>query len=266
MRPQLHSGRPWRKSCDTTGPDNGILNSCLERLPDVLHSSGQGVMNGEMKFGKDIKGVIWDVDGVLLDSMRIWKDLGARYLLKHGFEPEEGLGEILFSMSMEQGAAYLRQHYPLEKTSDEILDELADMLRDYYVREVRAKDGALELLAALEHAGVRMAAATSSPREHISAALERNGLLTYIGRIFTNSEVGSSKHSTDIYHASAGFLRLKRDEICVVEDSLYALKTAADAGYHTAGIYDENGERDQKGLEEMAEMYFRSLEEMMQLL
>ena len=46
-----------------------------------------------MKFGKDIKGVILDIDGVLLDSMEIWKDLGARYLVKKGLEPEAGLGE-----------------------------------------------------------------------------------------------------------------------------------------------------------------------------
>ena len=219
-----------------------------------------------MRFGKDIKGVIWDVDGVLLDSMRIWKDLGARYLVEHGIKPEAGLGEILFSMSMEQGAAYLEHHYTLGKTANEILDDLRDILQVYYYFEVQAKDGAQELLAALDQAGVRMAAATSSPREHITAALERNGLLAFIGKIFTNSEVGSSKHSPDIFHAAAGYLGLERDEICVVEDSLYALETAAKAGYHTAGVYDEHGERDQKGLEAAAEIYIRSLRELMQLL
>ena len=55
-------------------------------------------------FIQDIKGVIFDVDGVLLDSMGIWTDLGARYLVSIGKTPEEGLTEILFSMSMAQGA------------------------------------------------------------------------------------------------------------------------------------------------------------------
>ena len=48
-----------------------------------------------------IKGIIFDIDGVLLDSLGIWDDLGARYLLSIGVKPEEGLSEILFSMSME---------------------------------------------------------------------------------------------------------------------------------------------------------------------
>ena len=51
-----------------------------------------------------IKGAIFDIDGVLLDSMIIWTDLGERYLRSIGKEPEEGLTEKLFSMSMEQGA------------------------------------------------------------------------------------------------------------------------------------------------------------------
>ena len=151
-----------------------------------------------MKIGKDIKGIIWDVDGVLLDSMEIWKDLGARYLVENGMEPEDGLGEILFSMSMEQGAVYLKRNYMPGKTADEITEDLGNMLRDYYLYEVPAKEGAQELLSALDQAGVRMAAATSSPREHITAALARNRLLPFIGKLFTNSEVGSSKHSPEI--------------------------------------------------------------------
>ena len=46
------------------------------------------------------KAAVFDLDGVLLDSMGIWNDLGARYLRSLGVTPEEGLNEILFSMSM----------------------------------------------------------------------------------------------------------------------------------------------------------------------
>ena len=83
-------------------------------------------------FRQDIKGVIFDVDGVLLDSMGIWTDLGARYLVSIGKTPEEGLAEILFSMSMEQGAEYLREHYSIGLTAEEIGTGLQDMLRDFY--------------------------------------------------------------------------------------------------------------------------------------
>ena len=67
------------------------------------------------------KAAVFDLDGVLLDSMGIWNDLGARYLRSLGVTPEEGLNEILFSMSMEQGAEYLHTHYALPQSAAEAL-------------------------------------------------------------------------------------------------------------------------------------------------
>ena len=92
------------------------------------------------------KAAVFDLDGVLLDSMGIWNDLGARYLRSLGVTPEEGLNEILFSMSMEQGAEYLHTHYALPQSAAEVGAGIADMLRDFYFYEVPAKDGAAALL------------------------------------------------------------------------------------------------------------------------
>ena len=214
-----------------------------------------------MKLTKEIKGVIFDVDGVLLDSMGIWTDLGARYLVSIGSKPEEGLSDILFSMSMEQGAEYLKEHYSLSQSADEILEGLRNMLRDFYYYEVHAKAGAEILLRMISNAGIKITAATSSPRCHIEKALERNGLLGYVSRMFTNSEIGKSKHFPDIYNAASGYMGTAPEETLVFEDSLYALRTASAAGYMTAGVYDGLGEPDQAGLEESADMYIRDLSE-----
>ena len=176
--------------------------------------------------------------------------------------PEEGLAETLFSMSLEQGAEYLNRNYDLGETAEEIGQGLQDMLRDFYFYEVLAKPGAAELLETLSKRGLRVTAATSSPREHIERALERNGMLGYIERIFTNSEVGTSKHSPDIYNIAAESMGTKPGETVVFEDSLYALKTAADAGYHTVGVYDSHGESDQEGLERTADIYVKELAEL----
>ena len=99
-----------------------------------------------------IRGAIFDLDGVLLDSMGIWNDLGARYLRSRNILPEPGLNRLLFSMSMEQGAAYLKEHYPLPQSAAEIRDGIARMLADFYFFEVPAKPGAAELLDFLDNA------------------------------------------------------------------------------------------------------------------
>ena len=222
------------------------------------------------------KAAVFDLDGVLLDSMGIWNDLGARYLRSLGVTPAEGLNEILFSMSMEQGAEYLHTHYALPQSAAEVGAGIADMLRDFYFYEVPAKDGAAALLAALRNGwtgfvsgaqaaltarGVKLAAATSSPREHVTRALERLGLLGYFTRLFTTAEVGVSKHEPTIYLLAAEALHAAPAETLVFEDSLYALKTAKAAGFYTIGVYDADGETDQARLQMAADLYVRDLHE-----
>lgn len=212
-----------------------------------------------------IKGIIFDIDGVVLDSMSIWNDLGARYLRSLNVEPEEGLNEILFSMSMEQGADYLKEHYKLKRSTASILNGIQDMLRDFYYYEVPAKPGAKELMEFLKEKGMRITAATSSPRSHIEKALTRNKLLRYVEVIYTTGEIGISKHSPDIYNKAASYMKLAPAEVLVLEDSLYALKTAKEAGYKTAGVYDKDGETDQAGVEATGDVYIRNLTELISL-
>ena len=208
-----------------------------------------------------IKGAIFDVDGVLLDSMGIWDDLGARYLRSLDKIPEEGLNKILFSMSMEQGAEYLNEHYGLNKSVKETVEGIGRMLEDYYFYEVLLKPGAKEVLEFLKSKNIKMAAATSSPRTHIEKALSRNGLLGYIDKIYTTGEVGVSKHSPDIYNLAADFLKTESEETLVFEDSLYALKTAKEAGFVTVGVFDEKGESNQAELENQADLYLKKLDD-----
>lgn len=206
-----------------------------------------------------IRGAIFDLDGVLLDSLGIWYDLGARYILSTGMQPVPGMSETLFSMSMEQGAAYLKRTFGLEKSEEEIIADLEQILRDYYCKEVPAKEGAKELLAFLQEQGVKMAAATSSPRPHVTEALNRLGLLSYMQEIYTTGEVGESKHSSRIYELAAQSLECSAEEILVFEDSLYALKTAKTAGFRCVGVYDAQGESDQQGLKMTADLYLHKL-------
>ena len=202
-----------------------------------------------------IKGVIFDIDGVILDSMSIWNDLGARYLKSIGKKPEKGLNNILFSMSMEQGADYLKDRYDIDKPTVDILNGISLMLQNYYFDEVLAKPGVVELLGFLKDKGIQITAATSSPRIHVETALDRNNILSFFDSIYTTGEIGISKHEPDIYNKAAECMKLNAGEVIVVEDSLYALKTAKKAGYISVGVYDRDGETDQRGVEEVSDLY-----------
>ncbi len=209
-----------------------------------------------------IRGAVFDVDGVLLDSMQIWNDLGARYLRKQGLVPEAGLNEILFSMSMEQGAAYLKKAYSLPDTQEEIVQGIGGMLRDFYYHEVLTKPGVMEVLNFLKENQVAMALATSSPGEHVESALKRNGVWDFFApNLFTTGELGVSKHQPDIYYKAAAALGTTPQETLVFEDSLYALVTAQRAGFLPVGVYDADGERNQEEMKKAARLYIKDFYE-----
>ena len=149
----------------------------------------------------------------------------------------------------------------MNKTSKEILDGIQEMLQDFYFYEVRAKEGAKELLNFLYEKGIPMTAATSSPREHVTRALKRNGLYDFLKKIDTTSEVGESKHSPLIYRLAAESMGTKPEETLVFEDSLYALRTARQAGFRAVGVYDSEGETNQAGVKETGEVYLKNLME-----
>ena len=177
-----------------------------------------------------IKGAIFDVDGTLLDSMGIWEDVGVRYLKSIGKEPEANLSQILFPMSIEEGAKYVKEHYELPYAIDEIIEGVLSIVRDFYYYEAPLKEGVKEILAALKEKEISMVIATSSEKDHIEKAFKRLGIDGYFEKIFTCSEVGESKSSPLIYWKAAEYLRTKPEETLVFEDAFHALLTAKSAG------------------------------------
>ena len=206
-----------------------------------------------------IQGMIFDADGTLLDSMPIWDDLGARYLKGIGIEAEPGLSEILFCMSLEESAAYMKRTYGLSQTEEEIRNGVLAKLDDFYVNEVQAKPGVSEFLRTLHERKVPMMIATSSSRHHIEAAMRRLGFLDYFAGIITCEEVGSGKSRPDIYLKCAEAIGLPPEEVCVVEDVIHAVRTANAAGFPTAGVYDAASAEDTENMKKECSIYLHDL-------
>ena len=210
-----------------------------------------------------IRGVIFDVDGVLLNSMPVWENLGEIYLERLGIEAEKGLGETLFAMSLEEGADYLIENYGLKQTPEEIIAGLNREVQDFYGRKVPLKEGVRGYLEEFRDRKIPMAIATSGDRANAEAALKRLKVLSYFRAVFTCSEIGSSKSHPDIYYAAALQLDTDPSDTWVFEDALHAIRTAKKAGFRTAGVYDRASGRDLAQIRDTADIYlpeFKSFE------
>ena len=213
-----------------------------------------------------MKGVIFDLDGVILDSMAMWAEIAPNYLRSRNIEPEPSLRETVFSMTMLQGAEYIKDHYHLQEATEEIIQAVSKIMIEFYHNEVTLKEGAMDLLNALKERKIPITVATSSPRILVEKALIRNGVIPYVSKLFIADEIGVDKHTPEIYQKAAEFMGIKPEETYVFEDSLYALHTASKAGFQTVGVFDADGERNQEGLKKEADFYIRSLKEAIILL
>ena len=202
-----------------------------------------------------IRGVIFDVDGVLLNSMPVWENLGELYLNRLGIEGEKGLGDTLFTMSLEEGAGYLISRYNLDKTPEEIVKGLNREVQEFYERRVPLKEGVRQFLQGFRERQIPMAIATSGDRKNAEAALKRLKVFSYFQGIFTCSEIGSSKSQPDIYYAAALQLDTEPSETWVFEDALHALQTAKKAGFKTVGVYDKASDRNLADIWNSADIY-----------
>lgn len=205
-----------------------------------------------------ICGAIFDVDGTLLDSMSIWDTIGESYLRSIGYEPRENLNEVFKNMSLHQAACYYRSEYGVTLSVDEIMGGVNAMLEQYYRYEAPLKPGAKELLALFRQSGVKMCIATATDRYLVEAALERCGVLSCFGQIFTCTEVGHSKDEPHIFEAALRSLGTEKAGTVVFDDALYAIRTAKEAGFPVAAVYDSH-ERAQDKIHALADLYLDDL-------
>lgn len=206
----------------------------------ILRGKAEALASGS----EPVAGVVFDVDGTLLNSSHIWTDAGKTYLASLGVEAEDGLGRKLFQMSLDEGAIYMKERYSLNQSNEEIKNGVLKVVEDFYLYEAPLKPGAEKLIKRLAEHEIPMVVASSSKREHIEAALGRLGVLPYFKQIFTCDEVGIGKHNPKIFMQCAECMGVTPERTWVIEDGLYAMKTAKNSGFNVVGILDEESRPD----------------------
>ena len=207
-----------------------------------------------------LRGAIFDMDGTLLDSMQVWENAGEDYLRTLGCVPEEGVGELMKSMSLQQAALYCRERYALPLSVEEIMAGVNGRVERFYRQEARLKPGALDFLRTLSQRGVRMCLATATDLHLVEAALDRCGVRTYFSALFTCTQVGSGKDEPHIYRAALRHLGTGRADTLVFEDALFAARTAKGDGFVTVGVADAY-KKSEGELERLSDFFLRDFRE-----
>lgn len=211
-----------------------------------------------------IKSAIFDLDGTLLDSTEMWETLGERFLAELDIVAKDGLRDEIWDLSLPESAAFFKREYAVSLDENEIIARLVSLSESVYTRDAPLKRGVKRLLGSLQMLSIGCAVATASDKSLALAALERNGISSYFLGVFSCSDFGA-KTKPDIFLKTADFLGSKPCETVVFEDSLTAVRTAKNAGFITAAVFDKS-EIHPDLLRETADFYGDNLDDLRKMI
>lgn len=202
-----------------------------------------------------VRGVIFDLDGTLFDSMWVWREVDTQFVKNHGLPVEEDYLRALKSMNFSQCAEYTRKRYALTMTDAEMMAEWDSLAKKAYAEDVELKAGAKEYLSFLKEKGIKTAVATSCYLSLCMPTLRRHGIEDIFDAMTTKDEDQRSKEHPDIYLRTAEKIGLRPEECAVFEDILTAVKTAKGAGFLTVGVADGASLTEKEEIASVADMY-----------
>ena len=182
-----------------------------------------------------IEAVVFDLDGVLIDSEPVWEQVRRQVVAEHGGHWAADAQQRLMGMSTAEWARYLSEDLgvglPPETVAAAVIDRMAARYRD----RLPLMPGAVSAVRALA-ARWPLGLASSSPPSLIAAVLDAAALRACFAATMSTEQVARGKPAPDIYLAVAAALGLHPAVCAAVEDSTNGLRSAAAAGLRVIAI------------------------------
>jgi HAD superfamily hydrolase (TIGR01509 family) len=177
-----------------------------------------------------IRGLIFDMDGLLVDSEPLAERAMADFLRRHGHELRPDVIGQLLGRRATEGVALVAEIYGLPGDLDEYVRLFDELRLAALYGNLRPMPGAAELIAFARESGLRIALATSNLRPHTDVTLAEAALAGLFDAEVTGDEVARGKPAPDIFLLAAERLGIEPAECLVLEDAPAGVQAAAAAG------------------------------------
>lgn len=204
---------------------------------------------------RQIKAVLFDLDGTLIDSNWVWRKIDKEYLGRYGHELPENLASLIEGMSITEVAVYFKEQFGIPDTLEEMKDEWISMAKDKYLHQVPLKPGAREFLDYLKGHGILTGIASSNRMDLVEAVLDAHHIRDSFDTIHTCCEVERGKPDPAIYLLSADSLGMKPEECLVLEDVPMGILAGKRAGMRTCAVEDDQSACQREEKRRLADYY-----------
>ena len=212
---------------------------------------------------KNKKAVIFDMDGTLMDSMWMWKDIDIEYLGQVGIPLPEDLQREIEGMGYTETAIYFKERFQLPLTVEEIKSDWNRMACDKYEKQVRLKQGGDRFLHELKRQGVKLGIATSNHIDLAMTALRSNGVDQLFDCVLTSCDVDRGKPAPDVYLAVANTLKVEPKACLVFEDVPNGILAGLGAGMTVCAMEDAYSRDQEEKIRSLADYYIRSFDQVL---
>lgn len=193
-----------------------------------------------------INSVIFDMDGVLLDSEPIHQKVNFAYFQSLGAPVSEDFYKQNFiGLPVEQMLIYLQREYSLEKSVPEMMAESAALLHEEFQQAaLEPAEGAVELLEEMSQSNLNLAVGSSSSPALIELVISKLGLKDFFRFLVSGYQVEKGKPHPDLFLKIAELFQVIPENCVVVEDSTLGLEAASKAGMSAVGVNNPGAGQD----------------------
>ena len=225
--------------------------------------SGIRPVSGGRNMWRDKKGAIFDMDGTLMDSMWMWKDIDIEYLGRYGIDMPENLQREIEGMSITETAVYFKEHFGIQDSIETMQSDWNEMAIDHYRHRVRLKKGAMELLEQMKERNRKIGIATSNSVELTKECLSSNGVREMFDTIMTAREVPKGKPAPDIFLSIADEWGIAPEKLIVFEDIPNGIIAAKRAGMEVIAIADDYSLPRREEVKTLADLFIQDFTEIL---